>query len=122
MEQGLNDADWLITRIKSESSSTRVVELFGPLSPSLESQAEGRYSDLCERLMHFVAACSELVQTAISAGPAMEGLLKVHAFNTLFFATCINTGKRSADTAYLITYLTLPYSFVYCQAVQSKGF
>ncbi len=73
----MTDADWLLTRIKSESSSAAVEELFGAVSSSLASQAESLYSDVCERITHLVAACSELVQTAVSAGSATEGLLKV---------------------------------------------
>lgn len=80
MEQSMNDADWLLARIKSESSSTAAEELFGPVNASLGSQTEGLYSDLCERLLHLVGACSELAQTAVSTGPATEGLLKVRRY------------------------------------------
>ena len=49
----------------------------GVSSPQLGTQAEGLCSSLCERLMNFVVSCHELVQSAVSPGPATEGLLKV---------------------------------------------
>ena len=50
----------------------------GVSSPQLGTQAEGLCSSLCERLMNFVVSCHELVQSAVSPGPATEGLLKVN--------------------------------------------
>ena len=46
-------------------------------SSTLGTQVEGHCSSVCERLMNFVVAYHELVQTAIPSGPSSEGLLKV---------------------------------------------
>ena len=47
-------------------------------SSTIGTQMEEHCSSLCERLMNFVVAFHELVQTAIPSGPSSEGLLKVN--------------------------------------------
>ena len=89
IDQTLNDADWLLARLKSESTANPVEELFGPPSPTVGTQAEKLFSNLCERLMLFVASCSELVQSALPPGPATEGILKVSVCLSVCSLVCI---------------------------------
>lgn len=46
--------------------------LEGVRSPSVGTQAENLCSTLCDRLMHVVGACHELVQSAVATGSILS--------------------------------------------------
>jgi len=104
-EQVLNNADWLIGRLKCDTS-TPVEEIFdGVSSFQLGTQAEELCSSLCERLMNFVVASHELVQSAVSSGPTTEGLLKTV---TKLYSVMANLAKY---VSFLLNSSTLMYEY-----------